>query len=120
MPDKYDKLIGEATTIHELKKIMRTFGVNFEPAVRRIIHDWEKWPSALLVRIESRGGNLKIDCFRGIHRKKRSPESPTSTELSNLLVKKTSPWEIKSKLTEVFKLDKDSMTNNTMAVWAIL
>lgn len=120
MPDKHKELVGEFATIPELIKTIKTFNITAEPAVRRILYDWEKWPLSLLAKVEIQRDNLKIKCFRGKHRKKSSYESPKSSDLSRLLDGINGPLKICDRLIETFKLKKENVKSNKSVIWAIL
>jgi Zn-dependent peptidase ImmA (M78 family) len=120
MPDEYKYIIKEPGKIHDLFEISETFHVSFEPAVRRILYDWRKWPSGLIVNVDFKKTKCRIKCFRGIDRKKISSSNPTRTKISDLLGDVKTPSEAATMFRKVFGLDEDRTAFTKLSLWVML
>lgn len=120
MPDKYKYIIKEPGKIHDLFEISETFCISFEPAVRRILYDWRKWPSSFIVYLDFSKTEKRIRCFRGLDRKKISSSNPTRTKIADLLGDVKTQSEAATIFRKVFGLDKDRIAFTKLSLWIML
>lgn len=120
MPDRYKSIIKESGSIHELHDVTKAFNISKEPAVRRILYDWEKWRSCLVVNTNFAGAEVKVQCFRGADRKKYSDSNPTRTKITEWINVMKTPSEVATMFRKKFELSKDKFTFDKLSYWGIL
>ena len=120
MPKEYNYMAPEPATAQGLLKITKAFNVSIEAAVRRILYDWEKWKSSLIVYADFNESILKVQCFRGVDRKKSGANNPTSTQISRLLKNISNPINATNILRQKYLIADYNMVINKRLFWAFL
>lgn len=120
MPGKYKSAIAETESMSSLLDATKVFNVSKEPAVRRILYDWGRWPSCLFVNVDFSRTPPRIACFRGKSRKQSSDLSPSRTHIAKWTDGMHTPQEVGAMFRRRFSLSEDRIISNKVSLWVAL
>lgn len=119
IPKRWSSAVEFSASFAGLIECGRLFHVPSTPLLHRILYDWEMWPTAAMVRVDSRYQKLQLRIFKGKMRRKTG-SAPTKPQLQRALRTIMNPESVREILSRQFGVLERSILVHNGVIWAFI